>query len=113
MEVGGTQLDEKNLVQIEDMVSDCAGLVILDEESKIIRLVHYTTQEYFERTQKRWFPAAQKEIATTCVAYLSFSAFETGCCGTPQKFRERLQSFPFYSYASHNWGHHAPKDEAS
>ncbi|EHK19820.1 uncharacterized protein TRIVIDRAFT_171764 [Trichoderma virens Gv29-8] len=113
VEINNTELDEENLVQIEEMVSVCAGLVTIDEESKIIRLVHYTTQEYFERTQKRWFPTAQTEIATVCVAYLSFSAFETGFCETDQKFEERLQSFPFYGYAACNWGHHAPKDEAS
>ncbi|KAL6904181.1 ankyrin repeat-containing domain protein [Trichoderma evansii] len=113
VEVGESEFDEENLPQTEDMVSVCAGLVTVDEESKIIRLVHYTTQEYFERTQKHWFPTAQKEIATICVAYLSFSAFETGFCETDQKFEERLQSFPFYSYAARSWGHHAPKYEAS
>ena len=46
------KLDEENLPEIEDMVSVCAGLVTIDEESNIIRLVHYTTQEYFERTQE-------------------------------------------------------------
>ncbi|UKZ83618.1 hypothetical protein TrVFT333_011427 [Trichoderma virens FT-333] len=113
VEVGESEFDEENLPQTEDMVSVCAGLVTVDEESKIIRLVHYTTQEYFERTQKHWFPTAQTDIATICVAYLSFSAFETGFCKTDQKFEERLRSFPFYSYATHSWGHHAAKDEAS
>ncbi|UKZ78708.1 hypothetical protein TrVFT333_006454 [Trichoderma virens FT-333] len=113
VEVGESEFDEENLPQTEDMVSVCAGLVTVDEESKIIRLVHYTTQEYFERTQKHWFPTAQTEIATVCVAYLSFSAFETGFCETDQKFEERLQLFPFYGYAARSWGHHAPKDEAS
>ncbi|KAL7906419.1 hypothetical protein GGI35DRAFT_458100 [Trichoderma velutinum] len=113
VEVGESEFDEENLPQTEDMVSVCAGLVTVDEESKIIRLVHYTTQEYFERTQKRWFPTAQTEIVTICATYLSFSAFETGFCETDQKFEERLQSFPFYGYAASNWGHHAPKDEVS
>ncbi|KAF3062635.1 putative ankyrin repeat protein [Trichoderma lentiforme] len=112
VEVGKAELDEENFVEIEDMVSVCAGLVTIDEESNIIRLVHYTTQEYFERTQKQWFPTAQVQIATICITYLSFSAFETGFCKTDQEFEERLQSFPFYSYAARTWGHHAPKDEA-
>jgi hypothetical protein len=47
VEIGEPKLDEDNLLEIEDMVSMCAGLVTVDEESKIIRLVHYTTQEYF------------------------------------------------------------------
>jgi hypothetical protein len=43
-EIGQSQLDEQNLCQVEDMVSVCAGLVTIDKESGIVRLVHYTTQ---------------------------------------------------------------------
>ena len=50
VEIGAPELDEDNLPEIEDMVSVCAGLVIVDKESDIIRLIHYTTQEYFQRT---------------------------------------------------------------
>ena len=56
VELDESELDKDNLPEIEDMVSVCAGLVTVDEESNIIHLVHYTTQEYFERTQKKWFP---------------------------------------------------------
>ena len=48
---GESEFNEKSQPDIEDIVSVCAGLVTVDEESNIIRLVHYTTQEYFERTQ--------------------------------------------------------------
>jgi hypothetical protein len=51
--VGDSKLNEDNLERIEIIVSVCAGLVTVNEESRIIRLVHYTTQEYFERTQKQ------------------------------------------------------------
>jgi hypothetical protein len=64
--------------------SVCAGLVTIDEESDIIRLIYYTTQEYFERTQTRWFPSAQTDIATTCLTYLSFDTFESGFCSTDE-----------------------------
>jgi hypothetical protein len=39
VKVGESELDKENLPHIEDMVSVCAGLVTVDEESKIIRLV--------------------------------------------------------------------------
>ena len=109
VEVGEPELDKENLSQIEDVVSVCAGLVTVDEESGIIRLVHYTTQEYFERTQKHWFPDAESDIATTCITYLSFSAFESGFCRTDDEFEERLHSNQLYGYAAYNWGHHARK----
>ena len=65
-------LDRENVTDIELIVSVCAGLVIVEEESDIIRLVHYTTQEYFERTWERWFPNAHANIARACATYLLF-----------------------------------------
>jgi ankyrin repeat protein len=107
VESGDLQLNEEKLCEIEDIISVCAGLVTVDEESCIIRLVHYTTQQYFERTWTSWFPNAQTDITTTCVTYLSFNNFETGFCPTDEKFEERLQLNPLYDYAARNWGHHA------
>ncbi|OBT60884.1 hypothetical protein VE03_09675 [Pseudogymnoascus sp. 23342-1-I1] len=106
-ELGESSLDEDNLPEIEDMVSVCAGLVTVDEESEIIRLVHYTTQEYFERTRETWFPSLETEVTKICVTYLSFSTFESGICQDGESFEERLQSNQLYNYASCNWGHHA------
>jgi ankyrin repeat protein len=107
VEIGEPELDKENLPALEDMVSVCAGLVTVDEESDIIRLVHYTTQEYFERTWIDWFPDVQRDIATTCVIYLSFDTFATGFCPTDEDFEARLQLNPLYDYAARNWGHHA------
>jgi ankyrin repeat protein len=107
VEVGERELDEDNIPQVEDMVSVCAGLVTVDRESNVVRLVHYTTQEYFDQTQNHWFPAAEEDITTTCVTYLSFSTFGTGFCGSHEDFEQRLQSYPFYNYAAHSWAHHA------
>lgn len=109
VEIGKSDLDEDNLPEIEDLVSVCAGLVTVDEESNIIRLVHYTTQEYFERTQSHWFPQANVNITTICVTYLSFCVFESGFCAMEDDFNERLRSNPLYDYAARNWGHYARK----
>ncbi|KAF4451437.1 hypothetical protein F53441_5605, partial [Fusarium austroafricanum] len=110
---GKSELDDGDLPNIGDMVSVCAGLVTVDEESGIIRLVHYTTQEYLKWTQEQWFEDPESVITTTCVTYLSFAVFETGFCKMGHKFEERLRSHPFYDYAAHNWGHHALKDVTS
>ena len=107
IELGESSLDEDNIPQIEDMVSVCAGLVTVDEESEIIRLVHYTTQEYFERTRETWFPNLETEITRICVTYLSFYTFESGICQDDGAFEERLWSNQLYDYASCNWGNHA------
>ncbi|KAH8586341.1 ankyrin repeat protein, partial [Bisporella sp. PMI_857] len=102
-----TQLDLENLSQVGDMIAACAGLVTVDEESKIIRLVHYTTQEYFKRTQHKWFSAAEASITSTCITYLSFHSFNSGFCRSDAELEKRLRSYVLYHYAAQNWGHHA------
>ncbi|KAI5459592.1 hypothetical protein BGZ63DRAFT_360315 [Mariannaea sp. PMI_226] len=106
------ELDNGDLPHARDMVSICAGLVTVDEESDVIRLVHYTTQEYLQWTQNRWFQNPDSLITTTCITYLSFTVFESGFCKTDHEFEERLKLYPFYKYAACNWAHHAPKLEA-
>jgi hypothetical protein len=98
-------LDRDFLPEIEILGSICAGLITVDEKSDIIRLVHYTTQEYFERASS--FSNAETDITVTCVTYLSFDTFATGFCKTDREFEARLQLNPLYNYAARNWGHHA------
>jgi hypothetical protein len=110
VEIGEFKLDEENLPEIDDMVSTCAGLVTVDEQSDVIRLVHYTTQDYLERTWTAWFPNAQTEITKICVTSLSFNAFETGFCLKDEEFEAREQSNTLYNYAASHWGNHARGD---
>ncbi|KAH8722849.1 ankyrin repeat protein, partial [Phaeosphaeriaceae sp. PMI808] len=100
VEPDDSELHEDGLPAMEDTISVCAGLVMVDEESDIIRLVHYTTQEYFERTRDRWFPDAEINITKSCTTYLSFSVFESGFCQTDVDFERRLRSNPLYDYAA-------------
>ncbi|KAF3020560.1 hypothetical protein E8E14_008094 [Neopestalotiopsis sp. 37M] len=86
--------------------SICAGLVIVDEDSDTVRLVHYTTQEYFEKARENWFPLAHDQISQSCVTYLSFKAFD-GCCKTDAEMALRHLKFPFYAYACKEWAYHA------
>jgi ankyrin repeat protein len=107
VEISSSEFDDQNLTEIADVLNVCAGLVTIDEESDIVRLIHYTTQEYFERTWQFWFRCAQKEITETCLSYLSLDALSTGPCLTDEAFEDRLRSNPLYDYAARNWGHHA------
>ena len=107
VEIGEPELDEDNLPQVDDLVSVCAGLVTVDNESGVIRLVHYTTQDFFLRTWEQWFPNSETDITMICSTYLSFKVFQHGPCKTHVEFEERLQSNQFYNYAAKNWGLHA------
>lgn len=102
-------LDKDNLSDIQDIVSSCCGLVTIDEQSNIIRLVHYTTKEYFDRSESTWFPEAQSEITKACVTYISFDAFQNTTWVDDAKYAERLSLYPLYDYASRYWAEHAKR----
>jgi ankyrin repeat protein len=111
VEVDETEIDPENIHDAEDFVSVCAGLVVIDQESTIIRLVHYTTQEYFESIRDTWNPVIQQQIATACLAYLSFDTFRSGPSSTDEELEERLQQHKFLDYAANHWGEHAREVE--
>jgi hypothetical protein len=110
VEVDTPELDESNLTDVEDMIAACCGLVTVDEESRIIRMMHHTAESYLDRTRSRWFPAAETNIARSCLTYLSFRAFRSGPCKTDDELRERYREAPFFTYAARNWGIHADRD---
>ncbi|KAK8010116.1 hypothetical protein PG990_009081 [Apiospora arundinis] len=106
---GSDAMNPEDLPKVEHLVSVCAGLVTADEGTGVIRLVHYTAQEYFESTMGRWFPNIQTEITRTCISYLSYQAFHTGHCLLLKEYSQRVANHPFLKYAGTCWGLHAHK----
>ncbi|KAF3188026.1 hypothetical protein TWF788_001486 [Orbilia oligospora] len=107
-EVNERQFDEDNIPEVNKMVSLCAGLITIDEESNIIRLVHYTTQEYFERTWVEWFPNAQTDITERCITYLLYdNILDENLDSFYSNGGGILKSKALRIYAVQNWGHHA------
>jgi ankyrin repeat protein len=95
-----------NIYDMEDIISVCAGLVTIDKESKIIRLMHYTTQEYFEQIRLEWNPSALEEMASICLTYLAFDTLRSGSCRTIKDFEERIRTNAFLDYAARHWAEH-------
>lgn len=128
IEPGTSDFDEDNLGDVDEILGFCAGLVIIDEETQIIRLVHYTTQEYFKRNGDRILASAQQDIAVSCLTYLLYETFEDGWFyGSEQKedskrnkiakrlrywhvsideCRCQAQTYPFLEYAAWYWAAH-------
>ncbi|KAF5847672.1 hypothetical protein GGP41_008948 [Bipolaris sorokiniana] len=109
-EIGNPNIDPDNFPDIYDIVTACAGLVTVNDESGTVGLAHYTTQEYLERTQQHWFPDAQALITDSCLSYLSFLA--SGDCRTIG-LDVMWQSRGWCVYSAKNWGYHARQVPAS
>ena len=102
---GLTAFDKDAVTPRDTLVSVCGGLVTYDPQSRIIRLVHYTTQEFIEKIRNRRFPTAQADITRTCLTYLSFDH--------PKSYVDRymtilpnIESIPFLRYAAQHWRDH-------
>jgi hypothetical protein len=83
-------LDKSNTSDIRDMVSFYVGLVVVDQKSNIVCLVHHTTQDYFEQKGPDWFVDASTRIASACLSYTPFDPFESGRSPNNRDFEARL-----------------------
>lgn len=106
-EIGKPQLDEENIPEISIVVLVCAGLVAVDKNSNVVRLIHYTADEYFAEAWTIVLPTAHKDIATICINYLSLDAFQMGAFPRRYRLKQQMKLYALYKYAALNWGHHA------
>lgn len=106
-EFDNPKIDPDNFPDIDDIVTACAGLVTINDESDTVGLAHYTTQEYLERTQQRWFPHAQALITNACLSYLSFPSSPLSQDDWAVGLGETWASHDWCTYSVKNWGHHA------
>src|SRR5947207_2397316 len=102
---GKNDLDDDALINKELLLSVCAGIVTIENESSIIRLVHYSTQQYIEGRRHRLFPDAEITIALSCLRYLAFNIFDEPCSNTASLV-DRLQKYKLSAYAVQYWGDH-------
>ncbi|KAJ7444046.1 ankyrin repeat-containing domain protein [Mycena latifolia] len=99
IEPDATTLDVDNLLDISIVLSVCAGLIIVDEAMSVVRLIHYTTQGYFDNIQPLQFADAHTMIASQCLAYLSFDEFSQ--LDISYMVREGVKAHPLVAYSQH------------
>ncbi|KAJ7487011.1 ankyrin repeat-containing domain protein [Mycena latifolia] len=96
IEPESTFLDTDNLLDMDIILSACAGLIIVDEAVSVVRLIHYTAQDYMDSIQSKQFPSAHITIVSTCLTYLSFPEFDI-----IRYARRLLVAHPFLEYAQY------------
>lgn len=110
IEIGDSELDMDNIPLLEDVAASCAGMISIDPQSNGVRLVHYTAQEYLERTWEVQHPSSRTEVSSKCLSYLSLSFFESGPCIATTELQSRLQEFCLLEYTAKYWGYHVHHD---
>ncbi|KAI0112045.1 hypothetical protein GGR51DRAFT_53829 [Nemania sp. FL0031] len=104
------ELSEDNIVSTDLLVEYCGGLVVIEPESKIVRFVHFTTQEYFEAEKNTpLFAGTDGSIALTCITFLSFNDPFLNDAATLPKIHDVHKATPFLEYAAMHFGKHYHK----
>lgn len=86
------------------IIETCAGLVIYDEDTKIVRFNHQTVKEFLEvqNSVRLLEPIA---LAKTCLTYLGFNEFDVPCYDE-RSLQDRLERYKFSRYAAQYWAEH-------
>lgn len=67
---GSPSPDSDAIVDVDDILAVCAGLVIADKQTDRFRFVHSTLQTYLEYNLSNWLPKVDAMMAQACVDYL-------------------------------------------
>jgi ankyrin repeat protein len=125
----GNSLEDDDLPDAELLVSTCCGLVRIDEESQLVRMVHYTAQEYFYKYHVPAIISAHLNLARICIAYIlqpacsipeteEFSGHVSSLVvatppdfsalyeGLNESFLSHVRKYPFLDYACEHWASH-------
>jgi hypothetical protein len=108
IEQGDPDLDQDGIPNRDLLISVCAGMVTINDNSDTISLVHYTTQEYFQRSGKHLLNDANRDITIVCLTYFHFDAFSSlpADVASPETIVHLLSGHPLLGYAAQHWGDH-------
>ena len=119
--LGDTELDQDDLLPPRAIVESCSGLLVLDDESSTIRLVHYTLKDFLHSRGAQLLRQEETHITQVLITYLCFNEVSDSTTKETQKGNkgsdnddELLICLPsFLEYAATNWGHHAKISKSS
>ena len=107
---GDTDLDSSGFTPIETIISLAGGLLTFEKETKTIRLVHETLQEFLSQSLLDILPDCHLSISNTILTYLSFDAFSTSKILLHSqewiKFGALQNDHKLLKYAFLHWDHH-------
>lgn len=107
---GDTDFNENAVPNEDTLTSYSAGLLIIDQENRTVRLAHRTTQEFLENDRMTRFPNGHAMIVERILTYLSFNAFAGDACSSRQDMIEKVRRYPFVLYAVRALGYHARQE---
>jgi len=105
VEIGSADLELENIPALRIVLASCLGLIPVEVSSSIVRLVHFTLQEYLS-DDPTLFHSPHSAIAEVCLTYLNFGLV----WDLSPTLRRAPSTTPFLEYASVYWGRHTKRE---
>ena len=102
IKIRDTEIQEVISVTEENVTVVCAGIVVVDPGTRIVRLAHYTATKYLGQNRVLKPGEFHSEMAETCLTYLSLVKTHS----TSQPENDVELRYHFLNYAAGYWGHH-------
>jgi hypothetical protein len=102
---GETEFSDEFLADEEDIERACAGLVIVDQEIDMVRLIHYTLEEYLKTELHYAYFKQTAIIGERCLQYLDLDELDEPCPDL-ESLLHRLAKYDFSRYAARHWADH-------
>ncbi|KAH6909736.1 hypothetical protein BKA70DRAFT_1148273, partial [Coprinopsis sp. MPI-PUGE-AT-0042] len=100
------RFEQDRLVQEETLMGLCHGMVAVEEETRLVRLVHYTAKNVLEQLIMETLPQPHALLSAVCLARLADSGFLRTNLNGEIQLAEALEAEPFLGYAYHAWSTH-------
>jgi len=105
VQLGSTDFDGGNIPSMSTLVNCCQGLIAVDKEASIVRLIHFTLQEYLS-AHLDLFIKPHSAMAEICLTYLNSQQVKAlSTTHSPD-----VRNTPFLQYCSVYWGVHAKRE---
>ena len=115
LEDAAPNLDRDNVLLPRTILDSCCGLVVIERESDVIELNHFSVEEYLRSYDSHgFFHARDCEllISRTLLTYMRLPELERGATKSRQDFfGSLLIDLPLLDYAAFNWGKHVTNVE--
>ena len=106
--------DYKSFVT-KDIIINAAGTILDVGNDDTVYLIHQSAKDFLLKTQKLARATDNLHpdtyLAKKCMEYLCFEDFENEAFFESTTLNERLEQYPFLSYASRNWHRHIRSDD--
>jgi hypothetical protein len=102
VEDGDRELHREYMLEPEDIIECCKSLVICEASTGLVRFTHYTLQEFLQNFRPNLLSI--KQIAKTCLDYLSFDVFDE--CPDNTSMQTLVDDYMFGMYAAEFWASH-------